>query len=455
MILGRGAKIVLLSALFLGWESAGISAVKTLEVCPSGCSFSSVQKAIDAAARGDTVIVGAGTYQENVSIVKSLTLKGASQDTVVIQGLAEGKSVIRIAGSTQVVLEDLTISGAKAGPTSATLADGIRVRDKANVSLTRIQISGNADDGLDVADQAQAHIQASTIESNGDDGIFLDKQAQATIEDNSITSNGGCGVWAITPQVSGQNNHMMANGADLCGNTLPALRIPLLPVTQNAQITFPGNYSSLQEAVDAVADGGTIVVASGSYAGGLTIYKRLSLKGASRENVVLRGSGHAPVISLITGADATIEGMTLTQGRDGLKAAGQAKVTLSQITSSNNTDDGIEGRDSAVLTLQDAQLAQNAEEGLYLTGSVSASIRNSQIIGNGRDGAMLRGAVSADVQGNQILNNTGWGIALWINACHKEAAAGDTFTGLVQGGGNELSANKSGDLCGVSMSLKK
>ena len=455
MIVRRGAKVVLLSVLFWGLGFNGAVAQKTLQVCPSGCPFSSIQQAIAAAARGDTILVGAGTYQDNLSIVKSLTLKGASQDTVVIQGLAAAKPVIRIAGRTKVILEDLTLSDAKAGPTSAKLADGLRIRDKANVTVTRVRISGNANDGLVIADQAQAHVQASTIESNGDDGIFIDKQAQATIEENSITSNSGCGVWAISPQISGQRNHMMTNGADLCGNTLPSLRLPLVPETEKSQITFPGDYPSLQEAVDAIAEGGTILVAAGSYTGGFTIYKRLVLKGAGRELVVLRGSGHAPVISLITGADARIEGVTLTQGRDGLKAAGQAKGALSQITSSNNADDGIEGRDSAQLTLRDTRLAQNAEEGLFLTGSAAASVESSQILGNGRDGLLLRGSVLADIKGNQILNNNGWGIAVWIDACHKEAAGAEAFTGIIRGGGNELPANKLGDLCGVPSNLKK
>jgi hypothetical protein len=71
-------------------------------VCPLGCDYSKIQKAVDAARPGDTIIVKAGTYYENVVLNKSLTLK------------AEGRAIIdaQYLGNPITVLADnCTIEG--------------------------------------------------------------------------------------------------------------------------------------------------------------------------------------------------------------------------------------------------------------------------------------------------------------------------------------------------------
>lgn len=45
-------------------------------VCPSGCAYSNIQSAIDNASSGDTIKVGAGTYNGSVLVNKSLNIIG-------------------------------------------------------------------------------------------------------------------------------------------------------------------------------------------------------------------------------------------------------------------------------------------------------------------------------------------------------------------------------------------
>ena len=48
----------------------------TLTVCPSGCAYSSIQAAIDAASPGDTIEVHSGDYYEDVLMNKDVIIKG-------------------------------------------------------------------------------------------------------------------------------------------------------------------------------------------------------------------------------------------------------------------------------------------------------------------------------------------------------------------------------------------
>jgi hypothetical protein len=54
----------------------GLCQASTLHVCPSGCRYSSIQDAIDAANPGDSIEVQSGFYNEQITINKNITLKG-------------------------------------------------------------------------------------------------------------------------------------------------------------------------------------------------------------------------------------------------------------------------------------------------------------------------------------------------------------------------------------------
>lgn len=53
----------------------GQAVAATYTVCPSGCEFSSIQSAIDAANSGDTIEVHSGTYNERVDANKAIIIK--------------------------------------------------------------------------------------------------------------------------------------------------------------------------------------------------------------------------------------------------------------------------------------------------------------------------------------------------------------------------------------------
>ncbi|HCP32006.1 TPA: hypothetical protein DIT45_01960 [Candidatus Acetothermia bacterium] len=103
-------RIVLLAALVLvvGLGAGLVSAEgKTITVGPSGCDYTSIQEAIDAASPGDVIKVKTGTYQENLIIDKPLTLRGEGPDLVTIDRSPSAE----VSQATLWVSNNVTVTG--------------------------------------------------------------------------------------------------------------------------------------------------------------------------------------------------------------------------------------------------------------------------------------------------------------------------------------------------------
>lgn len=96
-------------------------------VCPSGCNFKSIQAAINVANAGDTIDIRAGTYIENVTVTKTLTLAGPSSGTATIRPQLSGPTPVNCA----------------AGQSLCVGASSIILVQAEGVKITRLTLDGD------------------------------------------------------------------------------------------------------------------------------------------------------------------------------------------------------------------------------------------------------------------------------------------------------------------------
>jgi parallel beta-helix repeat protein len=156
---------------------AGGVGAATLTVCPIGCTYSSIQGAINAASIGDTVEVHSGTYNENVNVNKRLTLHGIGMP-VINDGSMQHESVITLAAD-GIFLEGFTVaSGAGYVPYAS-----INVTSNSNI-LSR----NNVNYGIHLGHSSNNTLRGNNA-SNSVNGIYLESSNNNLLSENNVSNN--------------------------------------------------------------------------------------------------------------------------------------------------------------------------------------------------------------------------------------------------------------------------
>jgi hypothetical protein len=307
---------------------------------------------------------------------------------------------------------------------------GLVARDDAQLSAVRTEISGNGVRGVLLAERAKATLSQAKIEGHYGDGLWVREAAQLELRDSTIQANEACGVRSTSSgAIRGANNKFNDHGLGaLCGKVPASLRVPLVPQSNRKKVSVPQEFASIQEAIDAVATGGTVVVGAGQYEGGLTIYKEVTLQGAGASQVQIQGglsvccdlkkarlekfkTQEAPTRAMLisgTTMQVTLSNVTLTaSNQGGLEISGSNKVEIVESVIQSIRGLALEAlkiTDGAQVTLTGSTITRNETHGvLIFNGQVS--FFNSQISENQGNGLKLRTG-QVVLNNSRIVNNT-------------------------------------------------
>jgi len=349
---------------------------------PLPCAKLTVGAAITTVDPGGTVMIGAGTFTENLVVSKNLTLDGAGRTSTILDG-GGGGSVVSVGGGLSVSISELTIQNGNA-------SSGGGISNYGALTLTDVKVANN-----------QATIfgggiyHASTTEK-----LLI---SLSTLEQNQATGSGsgGGGIYAfgtvtISDSILDQNTALAEGGGIALYGVDSLLDMTNSTVSNNSTSennSQGGGISTAQGS--ATIYGSTItgnsVSGTNSSGGGISTDTDMTLQFSevSGNTAVDSGGGIRHWYGNLNVSDTIVRNNTVSDpaGSGGGIYASLGTVTLSNLEVSGNTaaDSGGGIHSNAGISITNTTISGNSSHfggGLLISSSDPSSILNSTITAN-------------------------------------------------------------------------
>ncbi|MGW5656108.1 right-handed parallel beta-helix repeat-containing protein [Streptomyces humi] len=311
----------------------------------------SIQKAVDAARPGDTVLVLPGTYRESVKVTTpGLTLRGMGPGTV-LQPAKKAKATKKSAAAQKSCAEmgnGICVVGTKSKPVE-------------DVTIARLTVTGFSRTGVMAVGTADLNVHGVAAVKNGQWGIAEERAVHSTYRNNVARNNGDAGLF-LANSVTAEKGATDTGGTVVEHNLLEGNRIGVtvrrlrnLAVADNS---ITGNCAGVFVVGDEnKPKAGNIAVT------GNQVVKNNKYCPKTARLAFLQGSG-----IVLTGAEKTLVSRNLVTGNSGKSPLSGGVVIFKSfvgVTSDKNnvTDNSLSGNAPADLVNQEAAKHGNAFKG--------------------------------------------------------------------------------------------
>ena len=347
------AKMVVCALLILAVPQVAISATLCVNPKGKGGCFTTITAAVTAAAVNDTIRVGKGTYAEDVTIGKSLSLISENQENTIIDATALANGVfidgIDNPGLSNVVVSGFTVRNAN--------FEGILVANASSVTVSGNLVTGS-DKALIVATPACPGIPVFETNESFDcgEGIHLLGANHSIVANNLVEHNAG-GILISDDTARADYNLITGNtvrknpfdcGITLASHSPAALTGSATPlgVTQN---TISENFSTAN-GLGAAGDGAGVGifdgVVGGIASGNVVINNTLTNNGLPGVAMHSHAPGEDLTNNVIVGN--TISGNhadtddAATSGPTGINVFGVSAASGTIISGNNISDESLD-----------------------------------------------------------------------------------------------------------------